>query len=427
MKFRKALCILTALAMVFALAACGAKAEEKNDSEALAAEDTILKNESLQLTIPAEYADLVITDDPENGMIFSVSEKASVEAANALGESGEGAGWLFGISRVSEDEMYEMLCYDMSGREIIAADDSGNHYIFCHPTDVRMVRESNEKMFEDRDQWTALTEWAWSVRESFVAANPGLRTEHRGNTSLEMDLYRILFQPGTNYTVSTLEYGPLDPKDTDVTEYVQALTDGVTYEYADGAEAPDGEYAVLTFPDYGDRFDFFFAEGGENYVRQVWGDGYEALYKATFDNPDVKASEVVYHWYRAIAEHTGGTGSYTPDDLLGMWAEKIAGRCLITITKGVNEGEYAVSIHWGGSAWESSNWDMTAMPTGTPGQLRYENARCYIRTYSSETDFTDSVEYENGTGTFTLNSAYEIMWDDETAHAGDNCVFVNAS
>ena len=70
---------------------------------------------------------------------------------------------------------------------------------------------------------------------------------------------------------------------------------------------------------------------------------------------------------------------------------------------------------------------MTAVPTGTPGQLRYENARCYIRTYSSETDFTDSVEYENGTGTFTLNSAYEIMWDDETAHAGDNCVFVNVS
>ena len=68
---------------------------------------------------------------------------------------------------------------------------------------------------------------------------------------------------------------------------------------------------------------------------------------------------------------------------------------------------------------------MTAYATDVPGQLRYENARCYVRTYTSETDFTDAVEYENGTGTFTLNSVNEIMWDDETAHAGDDCVFVS--
>ena len=89
------------------------------------------------------------------------------------------------------------------------------------------------------------------------------------------------------------------------------------------------------------------------------------------------------------------------------------------------EGEYAVHIHWGSSAFESANWDMTAYAEGNGGQLRYENARCYIRTYRSETEYTDTVEYENGTGTFILNSAYEILWDDETAHAAENCVFVN--
>ena len=122
-----------------------------------------------------------------------------------------------------------------------------------------------------------------------------------------MDLYRILYQPGIKYIVSTLEYGPLDPKDLDATEYVRALTEGVSYTYAGDIEAPDGEYAVIEFPDLGDRFDFFFAEGGENYVRHVWNDGYEELYKADFDDPALKASEIVYRWYRAIAEHTGGT------------------------------------------------------------------------------------------------------------------------
>ncbi|MBR6461394.1 MAG: hypothetical protein IKS95_06155, partial [Verrucomicrobia bacterium] len=64
-------------------------------------------------------------------------------------------------------------------------------------------------------------------------------------------------------------------------------------------------YAVISFPETGERFDFFFMEGGENYVRQCWGDDYEELYKATFKDPSVRASDVVYEWFRAIAEQTG--------------------------------------------------------------------------------------------------------------------------
>ncbi len=426
MKKRSVLCILLALAMVLALTACVAKTEENKEDAANAAKDIVLSTDGLQLTIPAEFAELVIAEAPAGDLLFSVSEKASVEAAKALGESADsGAGWLFGIRRISEDELHEMLCYDMSGREVMASDKNGDYYLFCHPTDVRMVRENTENMYEDMDQWSALNEWAWSLLEGFIKENPGLQAEHRGNSSLEMDLYRILWRPGWNYTVSAPDYGTLDPKDLDATDFVCKLTEGVRYEYTDGGEAPDGEYVRIEFPDSDERFDFFLMEGGENYIRQVWSEGYEVLYKATFEDPSVKAGKVAYEWYRAIAEHTGGTNGYTPDDLLGRWAEKIAGRCVIEITRGTVEGEYAVHIHWGSSAFESANWDMTAYAEGNGGKLRYENARCYIRTYSSETEYTDTVEYENGTGTFILNSAYEILWDDETAHAAENCVFVN--
>ncbi len=424
MNKRSLFCILLALAMLFAFAACGAEAEENKENAADAAKDIVLNNEGLQLTIPAEYADLVIAEAPADELLFSVSEKASVEASQALGEPADsGAGWLFGIRRISEEELHEMLCYDMSGRELIASDGNGSYYLFCHPTDVRMVRENNEKMSEDMEQWSTLNEWAWSLQESFVAENPALHAEHFGNSSFEMNLFRLLWMPGTEYTISAPDYGTLEPGDTDASEFIHKLTEGAVYAYAANAKAPDGEYVRLTFPENGECFDFFLS--GENYVRQDWSDGYEVLYKASFEDPAVKASDVAYEWYRAIAEHTGGTNSYTPDDLLGRWAEKIAGRCLIEITRGASEGEYAVHIHWGSSAFESANWDMTAYAEGNGGQLRYENARCYIRTYSSETEYTDTVEYENGTGTFVLNSAYEIMWDDETAHAAENCVFVN--
>ena len=63
----------------------------------------MLTNEGLQLTIPAEYADLVLAEVAVGDMLFSVSEKASVEAAQAFGEPADsGAGWLFGIRRISD-------------------------------------------------------------------------------------------------------------------------------------------------------------------------------------------------------------------------------------------------------------------------------------------------------------------------------------
>lgn len=290
--------LILILAVLTALAGCGVRAAEKHEG------DTVLRNGELQLTIPADYAQLVKAETPssESGeMLFSVSETASLEAAKAQGEPEDsGAGWLFGIRRITLEELNEMLAGDMSGMEVMAGDDAGFYYLFCHPTDVRMVRANNEEMQKDIEQWTRLNEWASSVRESFVKENSSLHT-------VEME-----------------------PRN-----------------------------------------------------------------------------------------------GYTPEDLLGRWAEKIAGRGLITISESGKEGEYTVEIHWGSSAFESVNWTMTALPTGNGGELAYDDARCFVRTYTSETEFTDAVKYENGTGRFILNSANEIMWQDDMEQAGDNTVFIS--
>ena len=69
-------------------------------------------------------------------------------------------------------------------------------------------------------------------------------------------------------------------------------------------EAPDGEYVVLNFPKEETRFDFFKAEGKENYVRMVrYGDyEYETLYKGEYENDGVKASKVMQEWYDALID-----------------------------------------------------------------------------------------------------------------------------
>ncbi len=260
----------------------------------------IYENEGMKLLIPAEYDALLVTETPENaddGTLFLVSEKASVEAAK--GE--RGAGFLFGITHDSEENVRRMRCSDMSGAVVFAQAEDGSFYVFRHPTDVRFARESYDNVEEDLKQWTELNSWAWdTVPASFVEENEGLTAVHFGNTDLDIFLARIAFADGVDYTLSTTEYGPMEPGDTDPSPFLERLMNGVSYEPADLDEAPDGEYVVLRFPEEDYRFDFFLAEGGENVIRQVWAEDNEMFYRACFDDEARKASDVMKEWYSAL-------------------------------------------------------------------------------------------------------------------------------
>ena len=114
---------------------------------------------------------------------------------------------------------------------------------------------------------------------------------------------------------------------------------------------------------------------------------------------------------------------YTPDSLLGSWEEKFAGRGHITISKNA-EGEYEIQVNWSSSASETSVWTMTAQPAAS-NMLRYEKCRHVILTLSEEGPETEKLQYENGTGTFTLLSTNELQWQDETGHAADDALFIS--
>lgn len=101
-----------------------------------------------------------IDEDFEEENVIVVSEKESQDVAETMGEDTDGAGELFRIVRVSEDKLRSLMTGDMSGIKVFAKDEYGKYYLFCTPTDVRYIRETNEAMDEDIDQWNELNDWA---------------------------------------------------------------------------------------------------------------------------------------------------------------------------------------------------------------------------------------------------------------------------
>ena len=287
--------------------------ETKSNSEKAAFSDNTLENGGVQITIPEEYMDLLVIEMPKDdpgGVLFTVSEKASIEAEKARGhENTEGAGWLFTIVRVDEEELHDILCYYMTGQKLFAKDTEGYYYIYKSPTDVRFVRESYEGIAEGTNEdwklWGRLNVWADTVPAAMIAENPGLTEEKRGNTELDIMLSHVAYRDDTLYTISTTEFGPLSPEGTDAAPYLEKLMAGVKYEFLRNAEAPDGEYVVLEFPETQRRFDFFLMEGEKNVIRYLNGGGFESFYLATFDDGETKASDVMLDWYHALARQNG--------------------------------------------------------------------------------------------------------------------------
>ena len=280
----------------------------ETQKEEAAGKEIVYENGGFKMTVPAEFADKVIVETPadnDDGVLFDVTEKASVDAAKAKGSEYDGIGWLYAIGVRNEEEFHKMLCSDMSGEEPIGYDADGNYYVFFHPTDVRYDRETPEQMQADQDEWTKVVEWASSMKQAFLNENAGLTPFNWGGTVLEAYLAKTVYDKEAVYTLSTLEFaqdGALEPNDkVDALKYFEMLTKDATYEVVDD-EAPDGEYVVLNFPEEDVRFDFFYAQDGKNLIRQVWGDN-EQVYKVTFADETKTANDIMDAWARELAEN----------------------------------------------------------------------------------------------------------------------------
>ena len=458
MKYRKKspFSVIAAALLTLALAACAATgtgtkepgvkiAGESLDANGVALRPDgeaaqIYENGGLKLLIPLEYNDLLLIETPQNdpnGVLFSVSEKASIEAAKAQGNEYDGIGWLFSIGALTEEAFHEAICYDMSGADVFAKDADGQYYMYCHPTDVRLVREEYSDQ-ESIQQWMTLSEWAATAPDTFLAENPGLTAEKCGNTALDMYLARVAYMDGVNYTVSATEYGPMDGSGFDASSYAEHLTNGVTFEPADDSEAPDGEYIVLSFPDDDIRFDFFWAEGKEHYIRQVWSGDNEMLYRAVFENGDHASdtSNIMSAWYNALVTVNGGwaldASGFTGEKFAGEWQDSYSQRAVLHIASSLemNEmdvsepGVYSVAVHWGGSYNSAVQWRMTAVAGAQDEILYYEDGRKVEITFpEDDAPAQETVIWDNSSGYFMFRDGYLTWYDEKEPQAAD-CRFV---
>ena len=371
----------------------------------------------LSLSIQPRYNGLVTVETGgADGMLFSVSETASLEAGGF-----EGAGWLFGVSAASAERVHELLCGDMSGVEVFAKDSDGNYYLYNHPTDVRYARAGAEEMERDQKQWTMLCEWAESMKDGIIDQN-GLERAGFGNSELDMYVARAAWQDGVNYSLSTTEFGPVAGGGVDATRFAEFVLGGY-YGYTDAGEAPDGEYVVLSFPDEDVRVDFFFAP--DAYARLVSGDQ-ETLYQAGMWDDNVSYAEAMRGWYYALAEKAGvksADESLTP--YLGLWAEKTAGRGTIEITPSVAPGKASVSIRWPDSAAVTNEWELFAALE--EDRLVYESGSRRVMEYDENGEGWITDESYEETGCFYLNGSGQLCWHDDRAEGGGDSVFLRVS
>lgn len=299
--------ILLVLVMAVGLCACSNAGGNSGKADTGAAEGSAI-DIGYRFVIPEEYADRLIVKTDEEGLLVSVYEKESVEAAQAMDkDNSDGAGWLFALDTVSAEELHRMLCHDMSGADVFAEDTEGRYYVYYHPTDVRIVRAENAYGGEAFAQWSELNEWAASVQSSFVAENEGLTAVSYDNSEIAIELARAAYLEGTKYEIRTLEYGAagaLDPAGVDAAPFAEQLIRNAEYSYVEQDETPDGEYIVLYFPEEDARLDFFLADG--NYVRRTNNEGNGIqLFRATLADGEASAGDIMHAWADALVEANG--------------------------------------------------------------------------------------------------------------------------
>ena len=102
-------------------------------------------------------------------------------------------------------------------------------------------------------------------------------------------------------------------------------------------------------------------------------------------------------------------------------------RCTIDVAVDGAEGTI-VTVTWGSSAWETAEWTMSGKLDGETLVLDYNDAVKKIVTFAEDGSVAEeTVEYENGTGSFTFAVAEDgtttLTWDDAMEHIADETVF----
>jgi len=119
---------------------------------------TVFHCAGIDISLPTMYLDQLIVVAPrspknssgEGSVLFSVSERASVEALIADYGDNAGGGLLFSISRMNQNQYEQYIMYDTSGRSVFARDEE-YYYSYNFPTDVQFYRSG--EVYQSSAEW----------------------------------------------------------------------------------------------------------------------------------------------------------------------------------------------------------------------------------------------------------------------------------
>ena len=85
----------------------------------------------------------------------------------------------------------------------------------------------------------------------------------------------------------------------------------------------------------------------------------------------------------------------------------------------------AITIEWGGSAWETARWDIVGALDEDTLTVTYKNCSKKIITYDDNGNIkSEETEYDDGTGTVTFDyDNLTFTWHEDQSEYGADMVF----
>ena len=206
------------------------------------------------------------------------------------------------------------------------------------------------------------------------------------------------------YAISTIITGEVTPpEEYDPASLISILRDAAL-EPVDLSETPDGEYAVLSFPDEGVRYQFYRGEQDSNYILRVDRDGNQELYRAKLpDEIFVSLFDLISSEAKTLTTKRGHKANlplvvpeegWVKDSLNGtVW---MRGRAMLYVSALPEEQGYQLTIIWGVSDLEARRWLFGCDYDPDGDRLIADYVTCSNFSYDDETDkTTEDVFYES--------------------------------
>lgn len=105
-------------------------------------------------------------------------------------------------------------------------------------------------------------------------------------------------------------------------------------------------------------------------------------------------------------EETTVVAKATPEEIRGLYTDEVAGRAMIEVS------DLKISGSWSSSYNQIALFDLPTDYDASSNTIRYSDGVLTQRVYSSESDYADTEEYNDGTGYFEIKEK-KLIWHDD--------------